>query len=229
MGKVYKGFPKESVRFMAELRANNDRDWFEAHRADYDAFFVGAGQAFVEAAGEALQTIAPRVQAIPKIDGSIFRLHRDTRFSADKRPYKDHLDMWFWEGPKKQAASGFLFRLTADGWGVGVGAVKPFDKHRLERFRSAVVADKSGKALLAADKACAKAGVELAGAHYKRPPRGFEASGRAAELLRHNSLYAIREGPQPKSLHSAKLISECMKTWQPLLGLHRWLVDNLQD
>jgi uncharacterized protein (DUF2461 family) len=50
--------------------------------------------------------------------GSILRIHRDTRFSRDPSPYKDHLDFWFWEG-ERRAVSGFFARLTPEHLGVG--------------------------------------------------------------------------------------------------------------
>ena len=53
--------------------------------------------------------------------GSIFRINRDTRFSADKRPYKDHLDFWFWHGVRATAASGLFLRLTPDDVSIGAG------------------------------------------------------------------------------------------------------------
>jgi uncharacterized protein (DUF2461 family) len=61
--------------------------------------------------------------------GSIFRINRDTRFSKDKRPYKDHLDFWFWEGDRKAASSGLFARVSPDGVIVGAGAL-------LERWRA---------------------------------------------------------------------------------------------
>ncbi|NND02169.1 MAG: DUF2461 family protein, partial [Acidimicrobiia bacterium] len=84
----FAGFPAETQRFLRELSSNNTKQWFDAHRNDYDDYWVTPAKAFVAAAGDALQGLAP-VEAQPKVNGSIFRVNRDIRFSADKRPYKD--------------------------------------------------------------------------------------------------------------------------------------------
>ena len=71
--------------------------------------------AFVAAIGPRLQKISPSVAFEPKINGSLFRINRDVRFAKDKRPYKNHIDMWFWHGDKRGWASpGFFFRLAPD-------------------------------------------------------------------------------------------------------------------
>ena len=129
----FAGFPAETQKFLKGLSKNNNKEWFDAHRSDYDDHWVTPAKAFVEAAGEALQDLAP-VEAQPRVNGSIFRVNRDVRFSADKRPYKDHLDFWFWEGERKTAVSGFYLRITPTEVGIGVGA-HGFDKDRLAKYR----------------------------------------------------------------------------------------------
>ena len=93
---TFGGFPPETISFLRELRDHNRKDWFDAHRADYEAFWVAPARAFVVAAGEVLAELAPEVRAEPKVLGSIFRINRDARFARDRGPYKDHIDFWFW-------------------------------------------------------------------------------------------------------------------------------------
>src|SRR5689334_19383589 len=109
---AFAGFAPEALRFLADLRAHNEREWFHAHRAQYDSLLLEPSRDFVEAMGEELAPFAPDVNADPRVGGSIFRIARDTRFSKDKRPYKDHLDLWFWQGAgKSRERPGFWFRL----------------------------------------------------------------------------------------------------------------------
>ena len=70
-------------------------------------------------------------------------MNRDTRFSKDKTPYKDHLDFWFWEGERRRALSGFYMRITPTQLGIGVGA-HGFDTEGLAAFRAAVIDTKAG-------------------------------------------------------------------------------------
>src|SRR3970282_1259516 len=107
----FSGFSKDTARFLAGLSRNNDKAWFDAHRTDYEAHFVEAAKRFVEALAPRLKRIDSSLQAIPKVNGSILRIHRDIRFSKDKTPYKDHLDLWFWSGSNRGwGGSGFFFR-----------------------------------------------------------------------------------------------------------------------
>ena len=109
---AFGGFPAGTIRFLHELRVNNRKDWFDAHRSDYEAFWVTPAKAFVVAAGELLAEFTPEIRAEPRVLGSIFRINRDTRFAPDASPYKDHIDFWFWEGERRRAVSGFFARLT---------------------------------------------------------------------------------------------------------------------
>ena len=115
-------FPDETRAFLAGIAANNEKTWFDANRPLYDAGYVVAGRAFVSAIGPRLTEISPEVKFEPKINGSLSRINRDIRFSKDKRPYKTHLDAWFWHGEKRSwALPGFWFRLTATELMLGSG------------------------------------------------------------------------------------------------------------
>ncbi len=226
-GSRFTGFPAETTRFLQDLSKNNSKAWFDEHRAEYDDFWVAPAKAFVVAAGAALREIAP-VEAQPRVNGSIFRVNRDIRFSADKRPYKDYLDFWFWEGERRSAVSGFYLRITPDGVGVGVGA-HGFDKDRLASYRAAVADPASAESLRAAVSAIERAKFEVKGERLKTLPRGFEARDEfTARMLRHNALWAGEDAPAPKVLGSRRFVAWAMNRWSKMEPLHRWLVDTLQ-
>jgi hypothetical protein len=136
-------FPTDTIAFLADLRAHNDKVWFDANRARYEAAYVEPATALVEAVAGDLDAIVPGIRADPRVLGSIFRIHRDTRFSTDKRPYKDHLDFWFWEGDRKKAVSGLFLRVSPDGIVIGAGA-HGFAKDRLARYRDAAADPSAG-------------------------------------------------------------------------------------
>src|SRR5438876_5955775 len=92
------GTPAEGIQFLRDLRANNNKAWFDAHRKVYEEYLLEPAKQFVLDAGERLRKIAPGIHAEPRVQGgSILRINRDTRFSKDKSPYKNHLDFFFWE------------------------------------------------------------------------------------------------------------------------------------
>lgn len=196
MSAAFDRFPDATRQFLAGIAAHNEKAWFDDNRALYEAGYVEPGKAFVAAIGPRLAEISPGVHAEPRINGSIMRVNRDVRFSKDKRPYKAHLDFWFWHGEKKGWSSpGFYLRVTADEVFMGVG-IHQFDKDMLESFRHAIVLPRSGKALQTAIAA-----VEAAGAYdigektRKRPPNGFAADPDRAEFLLFEGLTATVKLP----------------------------------
>jgi uncharacterized protein (TIGR02453 family) len=224
---AFSGFPPETISFLRELRDHNRKDWFDAHRDDYEAFWVAPAKAFVVAAGQQLAELAPGTRAEPRVLGSILRINRDTRFSRDRRPYKDHLDFWFWEGERRRAVSGFFARLTPEFLGVGAGC-HGLDPERLARFRQAVADPSSGVELADIARDLVAAGYQLAGAALKRPPAGFADDGPAGRFLLHKALFVHHDEPADERVHTEAVLTVCMRHWSALAPLHRWLTDNVQ-
>jgi uncharacterized protein (TIGR02453 family) len=162
-----------------------------------------------------------------KVLGSILRINRDTRFSRDPRPYKDHLDFWFWEGERRRAVSGFFARLTPEVLGVGAGC-HGFHPERLPLFRQAVVDPGSGAELARIVQRLEAAGYQLGGAALKRPPAGFTGGGPAGRFLLHKALFVHHDEPADERIQTAAALSTCMRHWSALAALHRWLTDNVQ-
>jgi len=220
----FDGFPQETVAFLGGIAAHNEKSWFEAHRADYEAYYVAPAREFVVAAGERLRTIAPEVRADPRVLGSIARINRDTRFSPDKRPYKDHLDIGFAAGDRKSAASALFFRVTPAYANAGLGT-PAFEKSRLAAFRDAVADPLRGQALLDALHALEAAGLPVQGETLKRPPVGYDGIAPERErLLRFTALWSVQEQPIGGWLHVPEALDRVIDIWQRMLPLHRWLI-----
>jgi uncharacterized protein (TIGR02453 family) len=222
-------FPPDTLAFLEELRRDNTKAWFEANRARYQSAYVEAAKAFVEAVAPVLAGIVPGIRAEPRVLGSIFRINRDTRFSADKRPYKDHLDFWFWEGERKTAVSGLFVRISPDVVGVGAGS-HSFDQAALGRFRAAVIDDAARAELADAVEGIEKAGYPVDGQTYKRVPAGYpvDAEGPAARFLRHSALFVHHDEPDDLALDAERLLPALGGHWSALAPLHRWLVNHVQ-
>jgi uncharacterized protein (TIGR02453 family) len=221
---AFSGFTKDTVRFFVGLRRHNNRDWFAAHRDMYESEVMAPARAFVAAMGERLRVVAPRIIAVPRVDKSIFRLNRDTRFSQDPSPYKTNLGIYFWEGTKGRMESpGFYFHFEPSFVLVSGGMYK-FSETCLPRYRRAAVDAKLGRELrLIVTRLAAVEGCELGGTHYKRVPAGFDPGHPNAELLKHDGLYAGWEAGIPEEFYSARLLDYCLERCAPILPLHRWL------
>ncbi len=225
--QAFSGFPQVGLQFLADLANNNDRDWFNAHKQTYTEMIVAPAVVFVEAMGERLQYISPHIQYDTRTNGqgSLMRIYRDTRFSADKSPYKTWVGIRFWEGAGKASGyPGFFFGLDATGGGLHVG-MHGFDKTMLAAYREAVDDDVLGSELEAALETVREAGdYEVRGQHYKRVPRGFDADHPRADLLRFNTLYVSSPGIEPAVLASASLVDAVMDECEKMAPLQQWLV-----
>ncbi|UGS38139.1 DUF2461 domain-containing protein [Capillimicrobium parvum] len=221
-------FPPQTQDFLRDLSAHNDREWFDAHRAEYQAAYVEPARAFVAAVAPELERIAPGVCAEPRVLGSIFRINRDTRFSRDKRPYKEHLDLWFWEGERRTARSGFYLRVTPELVGIGAGA-NHLSREAIDRYRAAVCDAEAGAELAQIVSALETDGWDLAEPRLKRAPRGWTAVDPDAEpLLRRDSLFIARQEPAERATDADRLVPACVEAWSALAPLHRWLVAHVQ-
>ena len=115
-------FPQSTLKFLAALSKNNSKVWFEKNHIRFDFELLQPAVQFVIDLGEELTKLSPNIVAIPKIDKSIFRLHRDVRFSKDKSPYKTNLGLYFWEGKgKKMECSGLYFHIEPKLFFLGAG------------------------------------------------------------------------------------------------------------
>ena len=227
---AFDGFPVAGLQFLADLADNNDRDWWQANKKRYEQDLLGPGKAFVTAVGDKLRKIRPEIQSEPKVNGTIFRMNRDTRFSKDKTPYKTHFDMMFFEGAgRSRECAGLFMRITPEVVMIGSGK-HGFMGPELAAYRERVAADDTGSALVAAISKAEEKGYELGGAHYKRVPRGCDPEHPRAELLRHNAMWMGRDfSPPPQELHSAAYLDWTAGILKDLQDLHGWVVDLVES
>ena len=222
---TFGGFRPELLTFLSNLKDNNSREWFQAHRLEYEQLLLEPARQLVIAMGEQLKTVSHDIHAEPKVHGSIFAINRDTRFSPNKTPYKTHLDLWFWQGPgPSRERPGFFFRLSPESLILGAG-MHAFSDQALERYRSAVLAEHSGTALDLAAQQCPS---PVGGRTYKRVPSGLPNDHPRADWLRHSGLFAERElQPVPTQVFSFALLELCLEHYERMAPLQRWLVELL--
>ena len=224
----FDGFARELLTFFNQLKKNNTREWFDSHREDYETFVKQPAAEFVLSMGERLKEIAPGINVIPRVNQSLFRLNRDTRFSRDKSPYKTNLGIWFWEGERKRMeCSGFYFHCEDEMLMLGVGMYM-FPKDLLDQYRDAVVEDRIGARLRKTTEMISKKGYVISGKHYKKVPRGYDPSHRNADLLLHNGLAAMFETKIPKEFYTGAIIDYVYSYFKDMAPLHTWLRDSLK-
>lgn len=173
--------------FLRSLKRNNNRDWFQKNKASYEAEVKEPALRFIDDIGPGLRRISPHLVANPKpVGGSLFRVNRDIRFSADKSPYKTAVGMSFGhdrghEGP----APGFYLHLEP-GESFGGGGIHMPDTATLSRVREAIVKDSSGWKRTVEDPKFAPKFTNM-GEALKRPPQGFDPNHPLVEDLKRKS------------------------------------------
>jgi len=221
----FAGFPREGFEFLEGLASDNTREYFDLRRDTYQSALLQPAKDFVVALGEVLHArVSPGIRAEPRINGSILRINRDTRFSSDKRPYKEHVDFWFWEGdgPSRERP-GLFMRLRPATVALGAGMHR-FEPPALAAYRAAVADEETGRALEdAIVDATGLRGVTVGGLAYKRVPRGFEPDHPRADLLRHNALYVSGEWKLPRAVSGPGFVGWAAERFERLAPVERWL------
>jgi uncharacterized protein (TIGR02453 family) len=204
----FEGFADRSARFFRALAKNQRRDWFEAHRTEYEQGWHGPMKLLLTEVHERIDALFPRhALAAPKV----FRIHRDVRFSKDKSPYKTHIGGYIplegsGNGPSAIAP---LYLHIGAGERFVAGGHYMMDGPQLARFRAAVLDDRRGGPLAKSLASLARAGFEV-GSHdtLKKVPRGIDPAHPRADLLRRKGL--IVSFPE---LPSALLVRRDLVEW----------------
>ena len=173
-------------RFIKELKAHHEREWFQANKARFEAEARDPLLRFIGAFSAPLSGISRHFAADPRpTGGSMFRIYRDTRFSKDKSPYKTHLAAHF---PYRALGSGgvhgpgFYLHLEPGASFVGGGLWHP-EPDSLFKVRQAIAAKPR------AWKSIRDSGLEIQGESLSRVPQGFDAAHPWAEDLKRKDFY----------------------------------------
>lgn len=173
--------------FFRDLKAHNDRAWFLAQRDRYAAEVEAPMQRFITALAPEMAAISRSIVVDPaRSGGSMYRIYRDTRFSADKTPYKTHVAAHFAHKARKSVPSvpGFYLHLEP-GDCLGGGGIYHPDSPTLTRIRLAIV--ENGRAWAAVKKT----GLTIEGDRLTRAPAGFDPAHKYLQDLKQKDFYAI--------------------------------------
>lgn len=193
MPKASNPFSKHTLDFLAELRANNNRDWFAENKSRYEALVLDPALEFIASMYEPLDTIAPNFTAVPKrVGGSLMRVYRDTRFSKDKTPYKTNIGIQFRHELGKDAhAPGYYLHIEPETAFFGAGMWRPASEP-LAAIRRRIAEHPDAWTRAVNDKRF-KRNLALSGESLTRPPRGFDKDHPLVDELKRKDFIAVRE------------------------------------
>ena len=225
----------DTLPFLWELAMNNNRDWFNAHKPHwleikeaFEAFTQGLIDKMVEY-DHSLEGLTAKQ--------CVYRIYRDTRFSADKTPYKTHvscvLSSW---GPKNSGVPGYYFQIGAEeayglkgtcnlGGGIFMPTPEALNAIRQEIFYCpdeflAIMNEPSYKKYFGNTFFTTKV--------LSRVPKGYPADWEHADLLKYKDYCTSHTMPN-KMLDSPKLFDEVLKVWRASVPLNRFIQRALED
>lgn len=224
----FHGFRPGALAFLRRLARHNSRDWFERHRAVYETEVREPLKALVEEMDVRLARIAPELVGDPR--RSVFRIHRDVRFSADKSPYKTNAACQFYHhdagrgaGQDAVGAGAGLYFQLADGDCFVAGGIWMPARPSLERIREALADDADGLDRIVAAPAFRRRFKALdRDAMLTRLPRGYAEGHPAERWLRHKSFTATRPVSADEAT-SVRLPARLERDFAALVPLVRWL------
>ncbi len=224
----FPGFGPEALRFLRRLKRNNRREWFERHRAVYETQVRDPMRALVEEMDVRLARLAPEITGDPR--QSVFRIHRDVRFSTDKSPYKTNSACQFYHHDAgrgagqdaKGAGAGLYFQLEHGQCFVAGGMWMPA-RPALDKIREAIAdAPEDFERLLEAPSFRRRFGRLDEESMLKRMPRGYAETHPAARWLCYRSFTATRLMSE-REVRSSRLAAMIERDFAALVPLVRWL------
>jgi len=189
----FTSFSPKALSFLRALKRNNNREWFKARQEQYELLLRAPMIELIERLASDLPRFVPELVASRK--RSLYRIHRDTRFSADKKPYKTWIAAVFPHRtlPKHEGAGLYLHVSTDEVW-IGGGMYAPATP-QLQAVREHIASHSGQLRAIVESPAFRKVVGALDGQRLQRVPRGFPRDHEAAEYLKYRQFLAGREFP----------------------------------
>ncbi|MBK7433120.1 MAG: DUF2461 domain-containing protein [Chitinophagaceae bacterium] len=217
---------KETLKFLKELKKNNNKAWFELHRKDYD-------QAKLDLTG----MVSKLIETISRFDAPIgslqakdclFRINRDVRFSKDKSPYKTNMAAYFNKGGKKSNGAGYYLHIEPGKSMVAGGMWMPLPAD-LAKIRQEIdygFADWKKFTGSANFKKYFPGGV-IADSSLSRPPKGYDEQNPAIGFLKMKSFIVSRPIGDAEITDKAFVtnVAQTFRAMKPLIDFLNQAID----
>ena len=210
-------FTQETLKFLKDLKNNNNRDWFTEHKKIYESEVKMPASIFADEMAAALTA-----EFGGAYRAKVFRIYRDVRFSKDKTPYNAHIRISFTPEPVTANRPAWYMGIETDTLVLGMGLFG-FDKPGMERFRDRV-AGKPGEVLDAELARLKAVGYRIGEPELTRIPRGYDKDHTRADLLRHKSITVWKDYDDASVAIGSNLTGDCMKTYRDMKPLYDWLL-----
>ena len=229
-------FTPATFKFLRALARNNNREWFTAHKSDYEEQLKAPFLRLIEDLAEPLKGISARYVANPKpVGGSLFRIYKDTRFSSDKTPYKTHAGASFYHQATRATARGeegrgamgrldapvFYLHVQPGECFAGGGVWHPLPE-TLARVRNYMLNNPASWKAATRSPAFRKTFGKLGGDSLSRPPRGFDPAHELIEDLKRKD-FVCSSPLSNEELCSPKLVGTLIARYKAAAPFADWL------
>ncbi len=223
----FEGFPGEGIRFLKRLKRNNNRPWFQAHKHEYEEFVRFPMQCLVSTLKQRMGDIAPEFDFSPR--RSIFRIYRDTRFSANTAPYKTNIAASFeLRGTKGHIGMpGLYVGVGPDEIFVGGGLYLP-DGEQLKAIRRSIAEHPDEFLQIVKSPSFRRILGSIEGERLIKAPLGYPKDHPMIEYLRYRQFYVGVEPSESAPLRAgfADLVTKVLTASLPFV---RWLIEAVRS
>jgi uncharacterized protein (TIGR02453 family) len=216
---------KSTFAFLIDLKKNNDRAWFQAHKDRY----LEAKADFENLVGELIRAVSAFDKSVEHADPAkcTFRIFRDTRFSKDKSPYKTNMGAHIGAAENKfQQRAGYYLHLEPGHCFLGGGAYRP-DAKWLKAIRDAIAEDGAFFRRLLAAPAFKKHFGAMSGEALKKAPQGYPPDHPHIDLLKHKDFLAMKT-LKDADLLKPSFVKDAAAAYKALVPFERFLNDVLE-
>jgi len=215
-------FTQKTLEFLAENRMRNSRDWFHEHKAEYQAHVMQPLVQLSEMLGPVMEQIDSQFVTAPKVNKTIARIYRDTRFSKDKSLYREH--MWVVFMRDKHLFTdppAMVFELWPDGYFYGCGYYCAPPKI-MAAMRQLVLTD--DKTYRAAQRALdGQTEFQMEGEFYKRPHYPDQPE-KKRDWLERRYISVMHEGADVRDVYDPNLASRLTEGFRKLKPVYDFFI-----
>ena len=212
---------QSTFQFLKSLKKNNDRDWFKEHRKEYEKAKLEF-TSFIDALIIEIAKFDKEIAHFSAKD-TIFRIHRDVRFSKDKSPYKTHFGAHISSAPKKSeihTRAGYYIHLEPGASMLAGGAYLP-EGSWLKAIRQEIHYNADSLKKIISDPGF-KQYFDMEGEKLKTAPRDYPKDHPEIELLKHKSFLAVHHCDD-KEVLSDEFLKHCARAFKELYPFDQFL------
>ena len=222
----FDGFADSQARFFRSLAKNQNREWFLAHRDEYELGWRRPMEALLDEVRDGLARAYPGRELG---EAKVFRIFRDVRFSNDKSPYKTQIAGYVPLARSPKAPGGpvaVYLHLGLERY-VGAGHYM-MDGAQLARYRAAVLDERRGGELARIAARLERAGFAIRGREtLRQAPRGIAPDHPRADLVKQKGLVAGFPELARTLIVSRELVGWVIRHARRAAPLVEWLAANV--